>query len=274
MDMKKTIWKKYNGAIIPDHPPHLIFEKNNHEIKMNLIKKRSFFARWVSDFDSKEESSFWYVINDKPLTIDDYSSSTRSKIRRGLKRFSVRRVNKEEIICNGYDTYTQAYKRYKTIMRPFSKERFLRHLDNLSDQWEFWGVYTKETNVLVAYSQNRVVANQCNYSTIKFHADYLKDYISYALYFTMNNHYLNKKRLKYVNEGTRSILHKTNVQDFLIDKFKFRKAYCKLHIIYHPYISIIIHLLYPARNIFSKSRLPFFQKIGVVLKQEELRRNN
>ena len=65
--MKKTIWKKYNGAIIPDHPPHLIFEKNNHEIKMNLIKKRSFFERWVSDFDSKEGSSFWYVIKDMQL---------------------------------------------------------------------------------------------------------------------------------------------------------------------------------------------------------------
>ena len=32
------------------------------------------------------------------------------------------------------------------------------------------------------------------------------------------------RKLKYVNEGTRSILHETNVQSFLIDKFKFRKA--------------------------------------------------
>ena len=37
--------------------------------------------------------------------------------------------------------------------------------------------------------------------------------------------YLKERNLSYVNEGTRSILHATNVQSFLIEKFKFRKAW-------------------------------------------------
>ena len=89
----------------------------------------------------------------------------------------------------------------------------------------------------------------------------------------MNSYYLKERKLKYVNEGTRSILHETNVQSFLIDKFKFRKAYCKLHVQYHPLVTPIIFVLYPFRKIIVKSNLLFFRKIGVVLSQEKLRRN-
>ena len=56
-------------------------------------------------------------------------------------------------------------------------------------------------------------------------------------------YYLKERKLSYVNEGTRSILHATNVQSFLIEKFRFRKAYCKLHIQYHPLVNIIIIML-------------------------------
>lgn len=271
--MKKKYWRKYNGAIIPNSPPHLLVQEKAGMIRKRVISTFSFFARWVSDFDCKKVTNFWYVINDTPLEINDYSSNTRSKIRRGLKNFDVKKVKKDEILKNGYKTYKEAYKRYKTTMRPFTKQKFLEHIKSLSKEWEFWGVYTKDNGILVAYSENRVINNQCNYSTIKFHADYLKNYVSYALYFTMNKYYLNEKRIKYVNEGTRSILHQTNVQSFLIDKFKFRKAYCKLHILYHPFVVVFVKILFPFRRFLIQFNFSFFQKVGVVLKQEELRRD-
>ena len=90
----------------------------------------------------------------------------------------------------------------------------------------------------------------------------------------MNKYYLKEKGLAYVNEGTRSILHETNVQSFLIEKFKFRKAYCRLHIQYHPLVSLIVFLLYPFRFIIVRSNIPLFRKIGVVLIQESFRKKN
>ena len=97
-------------------------------------------------------------------------------------------------------------------------------------------------------------------------------YSSYALYFVMNSYYLKERKLKYVNEGTRSILHETNVQSFLIDKFKFRKAYCNIQVVYSPFFNILVRYLLPIRSFFSLIPLDFFRKIYVVLHQEEIRK--
>jgi len=239
-----------------------------HFIRKKIIKERAFFARWVSEFDRHKKSSFWYLINDKPLELDAYSVNTRSKIRRGFKELEVRKISKKDMFKMGYTVYKAAFKRYKTINKPMTYNEFKKYITDLDELWEFWGVFNRKDNLLVGYSENKVVDNQCYYSTIKFHSDYLKKYPSYVLYYTMNRYYLKERNLDYVNEGTRSILHETNVQSFLIDKFKFRKAYCKLHIKYHPLVYILILLLYPLRSLIIKSKINLLHKIGVVLIQE------
>jgi len=262
-------WKKYNGALIPQQPPHLEIEVPASIMKRKIKKEHAFFARWVSEFDRKKKSNFWYIINDKYLELEDYSVNTRSKIRRGFKELVVKKIDKKEILEHGYSVYIAAFKRYKTINKPMLHHEFLNHIEDLDDLWEYWGVYNMKDNLLIAYSENKVVHNQCNYSTIKFHVDYLKKYPSYVLYYTMNRYYLKERNLSYVNEGTRSILHETNVQSFLIEKFKFRKAYCKLHIQYHPLVNSIIFMLYPFRLLIIKSNNKLLRKIGVILMQEE-----
>ena len=267
-------WKKYNGALIPDYPPHIEIEVDSDFIKQKIKDEGAFFARWISEFDRKKKSDFWYLINDKYLDLEEYSVNTRSKIRRGFKELEVRKISKKEILESGYSVYSSAFKRYYTINKPMNCKDFLNDIQNLDGLWEFWGVFNKQDNLLIAYSQNKVIDNQCYYSTIKFHVDYLKKYSSYVLYYTMNSYYLKERNLSYVNEGTRSILHATNVQSFLIEKFKFRKAYCKLHIKYHPFVSIIIFILFSFRFLIVKSGNRLLHKIGVVLKQEEYHRSN
>ena len=267
-------WKKYNGALIPDQPPHIRIKVNPIDMNQEIKDQRAFFARWSSDFDCKQESDFWYIINDTHLDLKDYSVNTRSKIRRGFRDLTVKKINKQDVLEYGYYVYVSAFKRYKTINKPMTNDQFINYVKSLDNSWEYWGVYTLEDNFLIAYSQNRVIFNQCNYSTIKFHADYLKKYPSYVLYYTMNKHYLQERKLLYVNEGTRSILHKTNVQSFLIEKFKFRRAYCKLHIQYHPLVKVIVFLLFPFRLLLIRSNNKLLHKIGVVLIQEELHKSN
>tara|TARA_B110000914_G_scaffold183739_1_gene166789 strand:+ start:565 stop:1386 length:822 start_codon:yes stop_codon:yes gene_type:complete len=267
-------WKKYNGALIPQNPPHIKVEMHKDIVSLKIKEEYAFFARWVSEFDRKNKSNFWYIINDKCLTLEDYSVNTRSKIRRGFKELVVRKIDKKEVLEYGYSVYISAFKRYKTINKPMLHNEFLAYIEDLDSSWEYWGVYNIKNNLLIAYSQNKVIYDQCNYSTIKFHSDYLKKYSSYVLYYSMNKYYLKERNLSYVNEGTRSILHKTNVQSFLIEKFKFRKAYCKLHIQYHPLIKIIIIILFPFRLLIIKSNNKLLHKIGVVLIQEELHKAN
>ena len=263
-----TNWRKYNGAIIPLHPPHIEVKETRGEIQKLVQQSNALFARWISDFDCKKQTSFWYVIHDTPMYINDYSANTRNQIKKGLKNFRIDKIDKSVVMQKGYEIYSSAFQSYTTLFKSKSKEIFTKELEG---KWEFWGVYFEDN--LIGYSQNKVTNDCCDYSTIKIDPAYKKMYPNYALFFIMNKYYLNNKHLKYVNDGARSLVHQSNIQEFLIKKFKFRKAFCRLHVIYSPKIKILINILYPFRNTIHKVNFNLFQKIGIVLKQEEIIRN-
>ena len=134
-------------------------------------------------------------------------------------------------------------------------------------------IYDKRDEKLVAYSQNIIENDSVNYSTIKFHPSYLKLYPSYALFFQMNDYYLNQKDFLYVNDGAKSLSHQTNIQDFLIQKFKFKKAYCRLHVAYRWDVGLVVKFLYPFRSIIKDSKNSSLEKIELLLKHEEIRKS-
>jgi len=262
-------WRKYNGALVPLIPPHLKVDASGVE---KIIKEtNSYFARWTSNFDSKKETDFWFVICDEFATIDRLSRSTRSKVRRGLKNCSIQLIRKSRIEKEGFYCYTAAFLNYNTHLKPSSIVQFKKELRELEGDWEFWGVYHEEK--MIGYSQNKIVDDYCDYSTIKFHPNFLKFYPSYALFYTMNQYYLGEKKVKYVNDGARSISHETNIQDFLIQKFQFRKAFCKLHIQYSPKVKLLLLVLYPFRSLIFLLRFGIFKKINILLFQEKIRRS-
>ncbi|MFL2573908.1 MAG: sulfotransferase domain-containing protein [Flavobacteriales bacterium] len=267
-----SIWRKYHGALIPWKPPHLDIGLSRNEIKQEVKNNNAFFARWTTNFDSKKQSVFWYIINDKKCDLKDYSVNTRSKIKRGFKKLSVKKISKQELLKSGYLVYKNALERYDVVLQKLNQNEFRKEIDSLDQQWDFWGVYCSANQNLVAYSLNRVVDDYCDYSTIKFDPKYLRDYSSYILYYSMNKYYLNDNNFKYVNNGTRSISHQTNIHDFLIDKFKFRKAYCKMEIEYAPVFKILINSLSFFGYFFSLIPLNIFRKLHVVLYQECIQR--
>ena len=82
-----------------------------------------------------------------------------------------------------------------------------------------------------------------------------------------------ENNFKYVNDGSRTLSHKTKIQDFLIRKFNFRKAYCELRIVYSKKLSLIISVLYPIRIFFSLLNFGIFVDINLILKQESIKRS-
>ena len=262
----KNNWRKYNGALIPNFPPHVNVVENG--IEKEIKTRKAFFARWVSNFDIDKELPFWYIIKDNATEIESYSSNTRTQIRKGLKNFRVRIIDRSVVKGKGFEIYESSFKSYKGAQKMLSEEKFKSNLD---ENFQYWGVYTND-NLFVGYAMNRVYNDVCDYSTMKIHPGYLQQYPFYALLFEMNRYYLNELNMKYVSNGARSISHQTNIQDFLIKKFKFRKAYCNLHIRYHPVIKIIISLFFPLRSIFRLSKIRFLRNMHVLLFQEELSR--
>lgn len=89
-------------------------------------------------------------------------------------------------------------------------------------------------------------------------------YPYYGLIFEMNRYYLDELKLKYVNDGARSITNHSNIQPFLIDTFHFRKAFCRLHIEYRG-IKWLVRILFPFRKIMPR-------KIKALLDMEAMAR--
>jgi len=271
-----TNWKKYNGALIPDQPPHLEIDDSDCLIKKKISANNAFFARWTTDFDCSEETEFWYVICDEFQPVESLSKNTRNNVRRGLKRCDVKKVKCQYIIENCYSIYKNAFDNYNGHLSPISEEEFKEEYSTYVDEkiWDFWVVYEKETNKIIAYTRNKIEYNQCELCTTKFHPEFLrKFYPSEALFYTMNQYYLKERNFKYVNDGARSISHETNIQYFLIQKFKFRKAYCKLNIIYNSRIGFLVKLLYSFRLPLKLLNFGSFIKLNILLNQEKIIRS-
>ncbi len=265
-------WRKYNSAMIPLSAPHVEVLTSEKEIKELIVNNNAFFARWTSNFDCTEETDFWYIIKDKCDGLEELSSNTRKSIRKGLKNVDVRLVSSEVIIKDGYEVYESAFKRYINKHSMKTKAQFTGEINTLLGNWDFWGVFNNEGK-LIGYSQNRLREGFCDYSTTKFHPDYLKLRMSDVLFYTMTDYYLNELKLKYVCGGTKSILHETNIQKEYIRKFKFRKAYCQLHVTYAPFIQLVVRLLYPFKSLLKKMKFIVPQRVTAILSQEEIRRS-
>ena len=269
IEYKEVKWYRYQGVLLPKTPPHQEISLTDKEAKKLLKLDKAFFVRYTNEWDRKS-GNFWYIIKDEKENLDKYSSNTRSKIRRGLKRCKVEKVTKEYIAEYAYNVYRKAFDRYKTFLKPTSKENFSKNILD-SENIDYWGVFIDDR--IVAYSQNIIQDNSVNYSVIKFDPEFLKYYISYALFFEMNKYYINEQNFLYVNDGARSLSHETNIQEFLISKFKFRKAYCRLNIVYRKDIKLLTNILFPFRKILYKIDNNICNKLSVLLKQEEIRRS-
>jgi hypothetical protein len=68
----------------------------------------------------------------------------------------------------------------------------------------------------------------------------------------MNEYYLGERRVAYVNDGFRSILHGSELQDFLEHNFSFEKAYTGIEAVYRLPYRLFLGATFPFRNLLGK----------------------
>jgi hypothetical protein len=85
----------------------------------------------------------------------------------------------------------------------------------------------------------------------------------------MNRYYLLENTFEYVNDGYRTLLHDTNIQNFLIKKFNFVKAGLTLKVYYKSMYYKIIKVIYPLREIVGI----IDPRLKAILELERIRRS-
>ncbi len=264
-------YKLYKGAWVYLGKPHEETCLTSQQIKELLKRGGGGMVRNCYDYDCSDDTAFWYVIKDSFGGMDELSSKVRNMVRRAEKMLDIRRIGKDCLLEQGYRVYCLACENYRVkstiVGEDAFRERILAHAD---DQYEYWACFDKEQGNLVAYSINAVDSDWVNYETFKSDPKYLRGgyYPFYGLLYEMNRYYLEDRRMLYVYDGTRSITQHSNIQSFLIDKFRFRKAYCRLQIGYVWWMKLVVYMLYPFRRLISNN------SVRAVLNQEAMRRND
>lgn len=179
-------------------------------------------------------------------------SKKRNQVKKSLKTYNVKKVSAEEILSVGLPIYQEACESYKVKTSIITSNEFRSRIASCEKMGrsDYWCVYDKETNEAVALAINTVFEDCCEYNTMKCKPKVMRNstYPYYGLIYEMNRYYLEELKLKYVNDGARSITEHSNIQPFLIDTFHFRKAYCKLQVEYKWWMRVLITFLYPFRS--------------------------
>ncbi|MTJ02276.1 GNAT family N-acetyltransferase [Idiomarina piscisalsi] len=269
---KGITWRINQGGALPLSPG-----KKLNQIDLDLVKsiredKKLLFVRWESEFDIQGVTEWWHIIKDSFDDLSELPKKTRYMIRKASKEYEVRRMSRLKVIEVGYSVYKAAYQRYQTHEPMYSREEFRNAVAELPERTEFWGVYEKEGERLVAFSENYVEDNICFYVSMWLEPESMAKFAGYLLFHEMELNYLRDRRFQYVSDGTRSLSHDTNIHDFLLRKFNFRKAYSTLNVVYTPWLKVLINCCYPLRKMINKVQYTPFKKASVLLKQEEIRR--
>ena len=236
---------RYNGA--PDCEPEL------SEVQCKeLLKHGGWMVRNTYKFDCKDETRFWNLIKDSFGGLDELSSNVRNIIRRAIKTFDYKLVNRDLVKELAYPIIKATFDEYRIKDREMNEIIFKEYLEHCGrNNYDYWGAFNKMTGELVGFCAVHVFENSCEYGIIGFLPQYKHNatYPYYGFFYKMNEYYLSGKKFKYVTDGTRSITEHSNIQPFLEQKFKFRKAYCKLKIRYKLWFGLIVKMLYPFRAI-------------------------
>lgn len=264
------IEKRYsigNHCLMWNGYPRKEIRLDDTTVKALMRKKGAWICRNLYDFDCSDSTNFWEIICDKPFEIEDLPSKVRNQVRRCVKDCEIRHLTNIELInADGYNVYLLSYERYHDIIKnPVTREVYESKLKRDS-HLDIYGVFRKEDNLCIAYAWNVIDHDVVKYSALKAIPQYLnKHYPFYGLLYVMTRDYLNNG-YTYVTDGFRSLTGHSNIQPFLEQKFRFRKAYCKINITYVWWLKLFINLVFPFKSLITNS------KLSVLLNMEQIRR--
>jgi hypothetical protein len=218
-----------------------------------LLNQGGLLVRNTYNFDCQETTSFWYVVKDQFEGMEELSSNERNKVRKSLKTLDFKLVDPELLKTEGWSILKATYDDYSVSDRKMDERVFLQYLEECSKQpFDYWGIFDKER--LVGFCTVWLwSAESCEYGLIGMMPEYKHNnsYPYYGLFYSLNAYYLGEKLFQYVTDGARTITEHSNIQDFLIDNFHFRKAYCHLTIHYKWWMKLAVKILYPFRKLIT-----------------------
>ena len=250
-------YQLYRKAWRFDGPPDAETRLQEQEWR-HLLKQGGLMVRNTYDFDCQEETLFWYIIKDRFEGIESLPPRVRNKVRHAFDYFDYRLVSIDTLKEIGYPIIEETYADYAIHDRKMNQKVFEEYLNQCQEKtFDYWGIFDKETQQLVGFCTVALWVRCCEYGVTGILSKYKKGnyYPYYGLYQHLNQHYLEEKQFQYVSDSARTITEHSQIQDFLIQNFGFRKAYCQLEVHYKWWMKLAVNVLYPFRKIITLPRV-------------------
>ena len=264
-------WQYYKHAMIPTTAPHE--EPDLTPVITGEIWKENkpLLVRWTSDWDCGYDTGWWHVIREGPFNLSDLSASSRRNIRKALRNCRVEKIETSEWVDDLWRVFNEAIERYENYEIPFDKRGFIKEW--IESGKDFWAGFDY-TGRMIGFAVFELHDEWVDFQVAKYSAQCLKLRVSDAINAKTLGYYLNELGKRYVSDGERSILHKTNVQTYLIEHFCYRKAYCKLQVRYGKRLWLLVKVLYPIRKALKRlDRDKKIHKMNALLMMEDIVRS-
>jgi len=219
-------------------------------VKKWVHKKGALGAIWSYDYDCGQEGPWYhYVCDTIDYDVDKIKKKVRYYVRRGLESCTVRPVECSWLADNGYDVYINAVSRYSGSVssEPVDRESYRKEMRINSNKPNLEAIGVFVNKKLAAYATLFACGERVQIYTSQFDPAYSKTYPMYALYYTIAHDYL-KKGYKEIDNGSRPLLHETNIGAFLL-RLGWRKAYCRLGIYFRRPFGFIIAIVRVFRGV-------------------------
>lgn len=241
----------YRNAWINDVAPHEEVRLSKMEAQ-TLLKQGGLMVRNTYDFDLPEKTNFWFVINDQYKGLDELTPRVRNKVRHAFQFFDYKKIGTEHFEANVYPILDDTIVNYKIHDREINRQIFSEFLEQCKKKsFDYWGIFLKDTKKMVGYCMVKTWEDSCEIWNVGILSEYKSNgyYPFYGLYHYLIDYYLKEKGFRYISDGSRTITNHSEIHDWLIHYFHFRKAYCNLKIYYKWWFGIVVKVLYPFRAI-------------------------
>ena len=239
-------------------PPHEE-TKLDQESVSNLLRLGGFLVRNTYDFDCLTETHFWYVIKDDFADLDNLSGNTRRKVKRSTEHLEFKQIGIELLRTKGFNILKATYDDHAVNDRRLTTKNYQEYLDSCEKEtYDYWGIFDKESGQLVGFCTVWLWPDACEIGKIAVLPTYKRQssaYPYYGLFYSLCQHYLQARHYRYITDGSRTITEHSQIQDFLIEHFHFRKAYCRLNVHYKEWMKIAVKTMYPFRKTISLPRI-------------------
>lgn len=205
-----SYWTPQSRWMANRMPPHSVDEltdPSRRRIVSNFRTLALSYAITATDFHSANAVNY---VCTGPYQLDFLSSNTRSKVRRGMKRFNVRRCNPGEVIENGYLAAYDTKRRVGATPAGVAQHRlWIEQLDQ--DGYQLWGA-VHESGEIAAWAAVLAVDNWAIIPVERSQDRFRRDYANNALLFGILEDLLSNGTTKSVSYGWSSLQANSRIE--------------------------------------------------------------